>query len=344
MSSLRLAILYPGDREARDRADPASSRFAALFEAFRLAGVAVEPAVYQDDFAEEVRHQLLAVDGVLVWHNPIEGGRTRARLDAMLRDVSAVGVLVSAHPETILRMGTKDVLLAARGLPFGSDAYRVASLAQLRAELPQRLAHGARVLKQHRGHSGIGVWRIERRVDGEFAVHHAERGSVEEVVDFEGVALRVAPYFERGGHMIDQPWQPRLVEGMTRAYLVQDRVAGFGHQAVNALCPATDSGDVPQPGPRLYSGADDQRFQGLRKQLESRWVWQLIERVGLGSGQLPMLWDADFLPGERAADAQERYVLCEINVSSVAPFPDAVIAPLVNATCARLRACKAARP
>lgn len=33
----------------------------------------------------------------------------------------------------------------------------VDSLAQLEAELPRRLCHGARVLKQHRGHSGIGV-------------------------------------------------------------------------------------------------------------------------------------------------------------------------------------------
>jgi hypothetical protein len=49
----------------------------------------------------------------------------------------------------------------------------------------------------------------------------------------------LAPYFsaEAGGHLIDQAWQPRLREGMVRAYLVQDRVAGFGHQAINALHP-----------------------------------------------------------------------------------------------------------
>ena len=29
-----VALLYPGDRAARDRADPTESRFAALFEAF----------------------------------------------------------------------------------------------------------------------------------------------------------------------------------------------------------------------------------------------------------------------------------------------------------------------
>jgi hypothetical protein len=35
----KVALLYPGDRAARDRADPAASRFAALFEAFAAAGV-----------------------------------------------------------------------------------------------------------------------------------------------------------------------------------------------------------------------------------------------------------------------------------------------------------------
>jgi hypothetical protein len=74
----------------------------------------------------------------------------------------AFGVRVSAHPDAILRLGTKDVLFETRDLPFGSDVHRIDSLAQLESELPQRLRQGARVLKQHRGHSGIGVWRVEQ--------------------------------------------------------------------------------------------------------------------------------------------------------------------------------------
>jgi hypothetical protein len=336
-TSPRLALLYPGDRATRDRAHPAASRFAALFEAFAAAGVAAEPAVYRDDFADEVAAQLKRVHGVLVWHNPIEGGRTRARLDALLREVAAAGVFVSTHPDAILCLGTKDVLLDVRELPFGSDVHRVASLAQLRAELPARLARGARVLKQHRGHSGIGVWRVEQRGRGLFALRHAQRGSAEELVDFETVVQTLAPYFDGDAHMIDQAWQPRLAEGMVRAYLVEDRVAGFGHQAINALFPSPPGAAEPvPPGPRLYSGADDARFQDLRRRLEGEWVALLMQRVGLTRDALPMLWDADFLLGERSAHEPERYVLCEINVSSVAPFPDAAITPLVSATCERL--------
>jgi hypothetical protein len=337
-----VALLYPGDRAARDRSDPAESRFTLLFEAFAAAGVRAEPAVYHDDFADEVALQLQRVGAVLVWCNPIEGGRRRDRLDALLRDVARTGVFVSAHPDAILRLGTKDVLVEIRNLPFGSDVHRVDSLEQLAVELPVRLQQGARVLKQYRGHSGIGVWRVERAEhEGPspmMTLRHAQRGSDEEVVDLSTLLQRMAPYFEpaQGGHMIDQAWQPRLAEGMVRAYLVEDRVTGFGHQVVNALVPAMPGGIAPPPGPRLYRGPDMPDFQSLKQQLEAEWIERLRQRVGLAREQLPLLWDCDFMLGERVAGQPERYVLCEVNVSSVAPFPPSSIGPLVAATKAHL--------
>ena len=136
--------------------------------------------------------------------------------------------------------------------------------------------------------------------------------------------------------MIDQAWQPRLVDGMVRAYLVDDRVAGFGHQAVNALYPAAPGQPAPQPGPRLYHGPELAPFQGLKQRLETEWIELLRARVGLPRERLPLLWDCDFLLGEPGADGAERYVLCEINVSSVAPFPPSAIGPLVAAVQGRL--------
>ncbi len=192
-----MALLYPGDRATRDRNDPTESRFTALFAAFAANGVAAEPAVYHDDFADEVAAQLRRVDAVLVWCNPIEGGRRRERLDNLLREIEQAGVFVSTHPDAILRLGTKDVLVAVRDLPFGSDAVRVDSLDQLAAELPNRLRGGARVLKQYRGHSGIGVWRVER-IEGSplLRVRHAQRGSEEEPIELPALLQRMAPYFE----------------------------------------------------------------------------------------------------------------------------------------------------
>jgi hypothetical protein len=247
-----VSLLYPGDRAMRARADPGESHFGPLFEAL-AAGVHAEPAVYNDDFAEEVRAQLLAVKVVLVWHNPIEGGRRGNRLDAPLRDVASAGVLVSTHPDTIIKPGTKDVLVDTRELPFCRDNQRIKRLAQLDADLPRRLRGGPRVLKQQRGHSSIDVARVEwADTHGQpplVRVRHAQRGCDKQVMDWPMLRQTMAPYFDAaaGGHTIDQAWQPRLHEGMWRAHLVANRVAGFGEQAINALYPSAPAKPLCNP-------------------------------------------------------------------------------------------------
>jgi hypothetical protein len=54
--------------------------------------------------------------------------------------------------------------------------------------------------------------------------------------------------------------------------------------------------------------------------------------------RLPMLWDCDFLLGPKRASGEDTYVLCEINVSSVAPFPESAPPYIAEAVLARLQA------
>ena len=349
---LNLAIVYPGDAEVRRAATTQNNRFAPLFAAFEALDqeqaprVRAHPVVWNEDSRDAVREQLLAMDGALVWVNPIEAGCTRAVLDALLREVAAAGVMISAHPDAIIKLGTKDVLVDTRHLPWGSDCHRVGSLQQMRHELPARLSGGAiRVLKQHRGHSGIGVWKVQRDAAGgqRLLVRHAMRGSAPEVLSMDDWLQRCAPYFEGDGHMIDQAWQPRLIEGMLRCYLVQDRVVGFGAQAVNALCPAAPGAEAPQPGPRLYHGSDFAPGQALKAQLEQSWLVQMQQTLAIARDDLPLLWDCDFMLGPKSDSGGDTHVLCEINVSSVAPYPDSAIAPLVQATVLRLAQTRARR-
>jgi hypothetical protein len=294
--------------------------------------VRAEPAAYDDGLRDEVRRQLLAADGVLVWCNPIEGGRDRTLLDAMLREVAASGVLVSAHPDTILKIGTKQVLYDTRSLPFGSDTHVYRSLRQMREELPTRLAAGPRVLKQYRGQSGNGVWRVEAG-DGFVSARHAQRGSSEQRLSMEGLFDLLTPYFAGDGRLIDQEWQPRIAEGMVRCYLVGSRVEGFGLQAINALHPTE-----AQPGPRLYHPPTLPAHQRLKQQLEREWLPEMQRLLDMETAALPLLWDCDFMLGAKDSSGNDRYVLCEINVSSVHPFPDSALAPLARATLARLLA------
>ena len=118
--------------------------------------------MFEDTAIDEVRDELLGLDGALVWVNPIQDGANRRNLDALLTDAAAQGVWVSANPSVILKLGTKEVLFTTRNIGWGvdTDLYRTPE------ELTQRFApwlgeRGRLVLKQGRGNGGNGVWRVD---------------------------------------------------------------------------------------------------------------------------------------------------------------------------------------
>ena len=327
----KVAVLWRGDREARRTATPANNRYHRIFEALAACHVHAEPAVYAEETEAEVRAQLLALDGVLVWVDPISNGRTRVQLDALLREVAARGVWVSAHPDVILKMGVKEVLHRTRHLGWGVDTALYRSAAEFRAEFPARLrAAGPRVVKQNRGNGGQGVWKVELLSgsghQAAVRVLHAQRGSVPEDVALEAFMARCEPYFGGSdGCIIEQAFQPRLPDGMIRCYMGVDRVVGFGHQLIKALVePPPEGPDAPaaQPGPRIMHGESAPPFQLLRHVMEAEWTPQMMAVLGIDRAALPIIWDADFLYGPRTPAGEDTYVLCEINVSSVFAIPD----------------------
>jgi len=363
-SYLRVAILSPGNLEARRNTTAENSRFSDLFRAFAARRIHVEPAIYHDDFCEDIREQLMQVDGVLVWVNPIEGGRDRSVLDSMLRDVAATGVFVSTHPDVILKLGTKEVLYRTRHVGWGCDTHLYCSMAQMVQELPLRLTAGkARVLKQNRGNGGNGVWKVQLPIDS-FAngagfslgalpqpetiicVRHAKRGCSEEQITLGEFYSRCELYFAASGRMIDQEYQERLPEGMIRCYLVHDKVVGFGHQAINALFPAPLDApltEAPLPGPRLYHPPSMPEFQTLKRKLEDEWVPAVQRLLEIETESLPILWDCDFLLGPQDNNREDTYVLCEINVSSVAPYPESAVPSVIDASVARVQTARQRR-
>src|SRR5262244_4559483 len=152
----RVAVMFAGDPSIRATVKLEETRFGNIAKALRDVGLDVEAASYADDVADEVRGQLLGVDGVLVWVDPVRKDGNRAKLDPLLRDVASHGVIVSSHPDLILKMGTKEVLYRTRNMGWGTDTRLYTTLEQFRRELPQCLAEGQpRVLKQYRGNGGL---------------------------------------------------------------------------------------------------------------------------------------------------------------------------------------------
>ncbi len=331
-----VAILSRGDAAARRSATPQNSRFVHLFDALAEVGIKARPAIYDESFAEEVREQLLAAEGVLVWVNPIQDGRNRDRLDALLRDVATRGIWVSAHPDVILKMGTKEVLYRTRSMGWGSDTALYQTAEAMRAELPTRLTTGPRVIKRNRGNGGQGVWKVEMLPTPPLIrVLDATKVAPEELT-LDDFLRRCAEYFESGS-VIDQPFQPRLNEGVVRCYMAGDRCAGFGYHKVKALVDLAAARS--EAGPRLYTSNADSRFQRLRRLMEDEFTPQLTSLLEIARHELPMIWDADFMLGPVQVDGSDSYVLGEINVSSVFPFPDEAPAEIAQWVIDRLR-CK----
>jgi len=136
-----------------------------------------------------------------------------------------------------------------------------------------------------------------------------------------------------------------LTEGMIRCYLVHERVAGFGLQAVNALYPPPPGAPAeaaPEPGPRLYHPPTLPECRTLKDVLERDWIPAMQRLFDIDAVSLPVLWDCDFLLGPKRSGA-DTYVLCEINASSVAPFPESAVEPVARAVVARARAARRRR-
>jgi uncharacterized protein DUF6815 len=343
--SHKIAIVWRGDPVARAAATPENNRYHQIFSELRALGIAAEPAVYCEETHDELRAQLMKVDGVLVWVNPLEGDRTREHLDALLRDVAAKGRFVSAHPDVILKMGVKEVLHRTRHLGWGTETHLYRGREEFRDGFPNHLrSAGPRVIKQNRGNAGQGVWKVEwlNQPSGTAAVVtvlEARRGSMPETLPLEDFISRCETYFGWGGCIIDQPFQSRLSDGMIRCYMGGDKVVGFGHQKIRALIPPPPEGPnaaAAQPGPRNMFGPDAAQFQALRTKMEAEWTPQMTKVLGLERNSLPIIWDADFLYGPRNAAGEDSYVLCEINVSCVFAIPDEAPAAIARLTSERL--------
>ncbi len=345
---LRIGVLWRGDRQAGAPLPPADRGLGPLYAAFAALPVVIEPVPYRDDAVHEVREQLLKLDGVLVWVNPIQDGANRALLDPLLREVSAHGVWVSAHPDVILQMGTKEILYRTRDLGWGSDTSLYRSAAEFARDFPGRLGQlGRLVVKQGRGNGGNGVWKVELpggnpgQTGPDVLVRVQDARSKDGAAEFLALGSflrRCEEYFAWSGCLVDQPFQDRLGDGMLRCYFSGSQVVGFCRQWPKGLLD-----DDPHRGASPVSvmeGPDVPAYQQLRMKAETQWVPQMTDILGIVPRDLPAIWDADFLYGPRTAAGGDTYILCEINVSAVWPFPPMAAATVAATALDRTRAAR----
>ena len=312
----------------------AEEKYKDLGIAFSENGFDIRSILYNDENADTLISELADFDVVLVWVNPVEQGRDRKKLDKMLGELSSRGCFVSAHPGTILKMGTKDVLYKTKDMLWGSDTEIYADFNDFTTRFPAILsASGIRVLKQYRGNGGDGVFKIINKPGQEqVSVVHAKKGEPVRDFSIKEFFLEFESFFLNDGLLIDQPWNKNITNGMVRCYLSGTTVAGFGYQEINALYESKNLPDtyIP-PGKRFYFTENCGLFQDMRNTMESIWVPQLLDKLEMEPEMLPVIWDADFFINDPfTKSVPEKYTLCEINVSSVSPFPPSAIKFMVD--------------
>ncbi len=342
----QVAVVY---RDADPAAAP-SPRLDAVLTALAKEGLSVQSVSYVEGRAKQTAARLSVVDGALVWVDPLSDEGDRRELDRVLREVAGAGVWVSAHPDVVDRLGTKEVLVATRDLSWGCDVHLYQNPEEFRRQFPERLAaDGVRVLKASRGNGGRTVWKVRLaedspapgvRPDTEVVVQRARLrdGSSTAMPLSELMDECLAGFGAWGGveRLIDQEFIAGVTRGIVRCYLVGTAVVGFARQYPEGARPLGPlhvdpaSGPSPEavmglPSPKTMYSPDEPAFAELRQRLETEWVPGMRAILGLAPDDVPALWDIDLLLADPAPGSPHRavgrFVLCEVNASSVIPFP-----------------------
>jgi hypothetical protein len=295
--------------------------------------------------AKQLETELERFSAALSWVNPkerTERGADNLDLDDVLLSIAQKGVFVSTHPEVILKIGTKEVLYSTRNMDWGGDIELYSDYEDFEKRFISSLdSSSVRILKQYRGESGRGIFKV-RLKDFEnktVSVVHAVSANEEQLFSKDEFHQEFKKYFENGGLLVNQQWAKGITNGMVRCYLTGTKISGFGYQESVALCPQSDEPDaeIRPTSRRFYFSEDCGLFQDLQKIMEEKWVPQLQQIHAISDESMPLLWDVDFFINDvNTKHTEEKYTLCEINVSSVSPFPPSCVSYITKELKARL--------
>lgn len=239
----------------------------------------------------------------------------------MLKELVANDVEGLPHPDAMIAYGAKNALtrLAHTEL-VPSDTAAYYDFETFKKSFQRTIARGTRVLKQNRGSTGEGIWRVQM-LDGAAEDGVASLSSIvrcTEARDNRTKELPLGGFIDfcaqylggPNGMIVDMPFFPRIVEGEIRVLMLRRKPVSVVHKK-----------PVDAPGAfsaTLFSGAqydyqDPSEWPELMELVENN-LDTIIET--LGGYAIPLLWTADFML-DTDEDGKDCYVLGEINASCV---------------------------
>lgn len=298
-----------------------------IVESIREQGWHSEVIYYHPDTAEQTFEKVSSeFDAYISRVNPgnIPGGE-KGYFD-LLNRLSDAGLVGMSTPEEMMAYGAKDALVKLNDtdlVPADTAAYY--DVESFHNTFPTSLSYGERVLKQNRGSTGSGIWRVQLQ-DKELAAsvepgtalpldtklkateavdNHTEIRELGEFMDFCDQYI-----IGDNGMLVDMRFMPRIVEGEIRILLVGPHPVFVVHKK-------------PSEGGDNFSAT---LFSGAKYTYDKPEDWQeLIDMFAearpviaekLGGDNIPLIWTADFML-DTAEDGSDTYVLGEINCSCV---------------------------
>ena len=241
----------------------------------------------------------------------------------MLRELVNQGIEGLPHPDAMIAYGAKNSVEKLKGTPLvPKDVYTYYDFDTLKEMFPKSLQKGVRVLKQNRGSTGEGIWRVEvidedlpkdEKIPLEAKLklteakdNHTEEKTLQEFLEF------CIQYLEGpNGMILDMPFLERIVEGEIRVLMLRNKVVNIVHKKPAEAADAFSA--------TLFSGAKyrydkPEKWPELVKTVEQS--VPLIQ-MKLGNYDLPLIWTADFILDTDEKTGEDIYVLGEINASCV---------------------------
>ena len=299
-----------------------------IVRAIREKGWDAEVVFYRPEWADALFEYVSNnFDAYISRVNPgnIPGGE-RGYFDLLTRLSDEAGLVGMSRPDEMMSYGAKDALVKLADTDLvPEDTYAYYDVENFHGTFPSSLSYGERVLKQNRGSTGSGIWRVQL-VDKELAASVEPGTSLPldtklkctEAVDNHTEVRELGEFMDfcdqyivgDNGMLVDMRFMPRIVEGEIRILLVGPHPVFVVHKK-------------PAAGGDNFSAT---LFSGAKYTYDKPEAWQeLIDQFAaarpviaekLGGDNTPLIWTADFMLAD-GADGGDDYVLGEINCSCV---------------------------
>lgn len=298
-----------------------------IVDSVKAKGWGAEVVYYHPDNADEIFEKVsTTADAYVSRVNPgqIPGGE-KAYFELLTR-LSEAGLIGMSTPEEMMNFGAKDALVKLADTDLvPSDTYAYYDIATFKETFPTSLSYGERVLKQNRGSTGSGIWRVQLEdkdlaasVEPGTALPLDTKLKCTEAVDNHTEINELGAFMEfceqyiigDNGMLVDMRFMPRIVEGEIRILLVGPKPVFVVHKK-------------PAAGGDNFSAT---LFSGAQYTYDAPEDWQeLVDLFAearpviaekLGGENIPLIWTADFMLDD-AEDGSDTYVLGEINCSCV---------------------------